>query len=266
MPNANTKCALLEAQRGHLTDTLAKQSYVWYQQNWLHDDYEHKHQRAQLVYIEEGYQYFHINQKIYFVPQNHLIWIPSNLLHKTTTDAQTVNLMTILFDALPTDSFYDEVHTFSAPAVLTEMISYSKKWSQQTEVNADEASFLDAILRNLPSFCEENTAFQLPIPSDARLVPICTHLDANYTAKLDVTAIAELTTLSTRSIERLFKKDTGMTIQKYLQIVRILKSIELLNQRQFTLSEIALKVGYQSQAAFSTSYFSILKVRPKSML
>lgn len=266
MSNAKVKCALLEKQRGYLIDTLSKESYVWHQQDWLHDDYSHQHQRAQLVYIEEGYQYFHIQQKIYFVPKNHLIWIPTNLEHKTTSDANTVNLMTMLFQKIPIDTFYENVHTFSAPKVLSEMINYSKKWSQKKEFNPEEASFLEAILNNLPGFCEENVTFQLPIPSDNRLIPLCNYLDVNYNEKLDVNSLSELTLLSTRSLERIFKKDTGMTIQKYLQIIRILKSIELLNQRQFTLSEIALKVGYKSQTAYSNSYFSILKIRPKAFI
>ncbi|WP_228464186.1 AraC family ligand binding domain-containing protein [Chryseobacterium indologenes] len=51
-----------------------------------------------LLFVEEGYQYFHIDQKIYLVPQYHVIWMPSGKAHKITSEAQTVNLMVFCSD------------------------------------------------------------------------------------------------------------------------------------------------------------------------
>jgi transcriptional regulator GlxA family with amidase domain len=35
--------------------------------------------------------------------------------------------------------------------------------------------------------------------------------------------------MSVRSLQRIFKNETGITLQKYLQLTRILKSIELID-------------------------------------
>jgi AraC-like DNA-binding protein len=70
--------------------------------------------------------------------------------------------------------------------------------------------------------------------------------------------------MSVRSLQRIFKNETGITLQKYLQLTRILKSIELIDTKQYTLSEIAYKVGYQSLSAFTSSYFAVMKAKPKS--
>ncbi|MGJ1284943.1 AraC family ligand binding domain-containing protein [Sphingobacterium spiritivorum] len=67
------KCGLLEQKQGELSDTISKHAYVWYEKDWKHDDYEHIHSRAQLLYVEEGYQYVHLEQKIYLLPQNHVM-------------------------------------------------------------------------------------------------------------------------------------------------------------------------------------------------
>ncbi|WP_238319422.1 helix-turn-helix domain-containing protein [Bacteroides propionicifaciens] len=48
-----------------------------------------------------------------------------------------------------------------------------------------------------------------------------------------------------------------------MQLIRILKSIELLDTKQYTLTEVAYRVGYKSLSAFTNSYATIMKTKPK---
>lgn len=65
--------------------------------NWRHDNYEHVYQRGQLSFVAEGYQYIYIESRIYLVPQNHLIWIPSNIKHKSHSEAKNIDLVVVLY-------------------------------------------------------------------------------------------------------------------------------------------------------------------------
>jgi len=65
-------------------------------------------------------------------------------------------------------------------------------------------------------------------------------------------------------LERIFKKETGLTLSKYQQMLRIIKSMELLSDPQLTVSEIAYKVGYKSLQAYTNSFYSIMKNRPSA--
>jgi transcriptional regulator GlxA family with amidase domain len=80
---------------------------------------------------------------------------------------------------------------------------------------------------------------------------------------LDIDSLAEKAQMSVRSLQRIFKNGTGITLQKYLQLTRILKSIELIDTQKYTLSELIYLVGYQSLSAFTSSYFTIMKAKPK---
>lgn len=257
------KCGLTEKNPGQYVDTIATDAYVWYEENWQHDEYEHTHQRYQLTYVEEGYQYFHIEKKIYLVPQNHVIWIPTGKEHRTTSEAKTVNLMLVLFKSVSEQEFYQDVHVFSAPAVLKEMLRYASKWNKVVTEDAEQQIFLQAIQNSLPHFCKESSGLQIPVPTDSRLIPICSYINANYQYNFDSAILADKTKMSIRSLQRIFKQETGITLQKYMQLIRILKSIELIDTQQFTLSEIAFKVGYQSLPAFTSSYYAIMKTKPK---
>ena len=264
MQNASLKCGLSEKREGHYVADIATNAYVWYDTNWKHDDYKHKHHRSQLTFVEEGYQYFHMDEKVYLVPQNHVIWIPSAKEHRITSESKTVNLMIMLFKSVPEKDFFQDVHVFSAPSVLKEMILYASKWDKELIDNEEKTSFLNALLISLPSFCKENNSLQIPVPADNRLIPVCNEINRNYQYAFDIDELAKLAQMSVRSLQRIFKQHTNITIQKYLQLIRILKSIELLDTNQYTLTQIAFMVGYKSLSAFSTSYFSVIKEKPRT--
>lgn len=257
------KCGLIEKTESQFVDTIDKEAYVWYEKDWKHDDYEHVHNRAQLTFVEDGYQYFHIDQKIYLVPQHHVIWVPSGKAHKITSEAKTVNLMAFLFKSVFEEDFYQNVHVFAVPLVLKEMLLYASKWNQSLVENEEQDIFFKAILRSLPNFCKESNGLEIPIPKDTRLIPVCNDINANFKYNLDIDSLADKAQMSVRSLQRIFKNETGITLQKYLQLTRILKSIELIDTQKYTLSEIAYKVGYQSLSAFTSSYFTVMKSKPK---
>lgn len=241
---------------------ISSKAYVWFEEHWQHEQLPHTHEHYQLTYVEEGYQYFHIDDKVYFVPQNHVILIPSNTLHRTTSDSKSVILKVVLFQIVPEDAFYHQVQVFSSPRVLKEMLLYSAKWNKKAAEDAEQTVFLHAILNSLPHFYEENNWLQIPIPRDTRLTAICLFINSHYSCNLNTDELAEIAKMSIRTLQRVFKQDTGITIKKYVQLIRILKSIELIDDNQYTLSEIAYKVGYKSLSAFTNSYFTIMKTNP----
>lgn len=265
MKNDNIKCGLTESKRGEYSDFINLDAYVWYEKNWKHDDYEHVHQRGQLSFVAKGYQYFYIENSIYLVPQNHVIWIPSGVKHKSRSEAEHIDLMVVLYRYAPEIDFFKTVHVFAVPSVLREMLWYASKWSQNLDENTEQHHFLQAILNSLPHFCSENHNLQIPVPSSEKLIPICEDINKNFKYSIDINILAEKVSMSARSLQRNFKAETGITVQKYHQLIRILKSIELVEQEKFTLTEIAYMVGYKSLPAFTSSYQAIMKSGPRAV-
>lgn len=249
-----------------LVDRIAKKAYVWFEDNWIHDSNEHSHNRAQLVYVEKGFQYLHVAGRIYLLPQNHAAWIPSNLSHRTTAVSEDINLRTIFYSINEQDNFYDKLRIFSVPPVLREMISYCLKWSKKEEYSIEEEAFLNAIFVELPSFFKDAITLNIVIPNDERLLQISNFILDNMANYIHISTIAENNNMSLRSLERIFKKETTITISKYIQLVRIIKGIEFLNTGKYTVSQVAYLVGYKSIQAFSTSFFQILNKRPNEFL
>lgn len=250
-----------------LTLELIKKPYfVWFEEDWVHDNELHQHTKAQLVYVESGFQYLTVEEKIYLLPQNHAAWIPSNAMHKTNSHSKQIKLMVLFFDVDQADSFYNEVTIFSVPPVLKEMIKYAEKWSKNIDENENETVFLASMYKELPHFVAQSLKLHISLPKDMRLNKAIDYLNNEYTSDVKMDDLSEISGLSLRTLERIFKKETHLTLKKYQQMLRIIKSLELLSSQELTISEIAFKVGYRSLQAYTNSFYNIMQYRPSDFL
>lgn len=143
------------------------------------------------------------------------------------------------------------------------MLLYAEKWNKLTRQDEEQSAFLRAILISLPHFYQENNFLEIPVPQDARLNAVCLYINQNYRYNISTDQLAQVATMSERNLQRIFKQETGITLKKYMQLIRILKSIELIDTKQYTLTQVAYRVGYKSLSAFTNSYATIMKVKPK---
>lgn len=247
-------------------DDLKKPYFVWFEENWVHDDVLHHHQKGQLVYVESGFQYITIEEKIYLLPQNHAVWIPPYAVHKTNSHSEKIKLMIMFADVSTKEPFYHEVSVFSVPPVLNEMIKYAEKWSKLMTSDNDENLFLKALFNELPRFVEHSLTLHISLPKDKRLTKVMEYLHSHYQHEIKMEDLSDAALLSFRTLERIFKKETGLTLSKYQQMLRIIKSLELLSSENLTISETAYKVGYKSVQAYTRSFFSVMQFRPTDFI
>jgi transcriptional regulator GlxA family with amidase domain len=69
----------------------------------------------------------------------------------------------------------------------------------------------------------------------------------NIRHKNSLSDLAEIANMSERNFTRIFKKETGITVNEFVTNIRIEKSKELLKNPDFSKVEIANKVGLQSE-------------------
>lgn len=186
--------------------SITKPYLVWFEEEWVHDNVLHTHHKGQLIYVESGFQYLTVNDKVFLLPQNHAAWIPPDATHKTNSHSEKIKLMVLFFEVDTDHAFYQQVNIFSVPTVMKEMIKYA--------------------------------------------------------GNMRIEDLSDKTHLSLRSLERIFKQETGLTLNKYHQLLRIIKSLELLSLKELTISEIAYKVGYKSLQAYTNRFYSVMKYRP----
>lgn len=83
------------------------------------------------------------------------------------------------------------------------------------------------------------------LPRDIRLTDISRQLD-----------------ISCEHLCRVFKKETGNTLQNFILRQRIFHACDLIRNAQLSLKEIAFKMGYDTQSHFSRAFKKILGITP----
>ncbi|MBK6273487.1 MAG: helix-turn-helix domain-containing protein [Saprospirales bacterium] len=72
-------------------------------------------------------------------------------------------------------------------------------------------------------------------------------LQENLHKKVSLVELAAMASMSDRNLTRIFKKETGLTVNAYINLLRKEKINELLNHPDLSRIQIAKKVGLNSE-------------------
>ncbi|WLI76555.1 HTH-type transcriptional activator RhaS [Kosakonia sp. H02] len=90
--------------------------------------------------------------------------------------------------------------------------------------------------------------------SDARLNQLMLWLEDHFAEEVCWESLAEQFTLSLRTLHRQLKQSTGMTPQRYLNRLRLIKARHMLRHSDESVTEIAFRCGFGDSNHFSTLF------------
>ncbi len=102
---------------------------------------------------------------------------------------------------------------------------------------------------------------QLPLPRDPRAARVAAWLREHPDSPGLLKQVARRAGGSVRTVERLFRAETGMTFGKWRQQLRLLHALRLLAAGR-SVTAVALEVGYDSPSAFIAMFRSALGTTP----
>ncbi|MBN1411322.1 MAG: helix-turn-helix domain-containing protein [Spirochaetales bacterium] len=108
--------------------------------------------------------------------------------------------------------------------------------------------------------CSVNTAQQKNAASS--IEKAIAFIEKNYRKNLSLKEIASHVFLSTSHLQHLFKSETGQSITRYLNRVRMEKATGLLKEARLNISEIAFELGFNDACYFSKAFKKFYGVAP----
>ena len=93
----------------------------------------------------------------------------------------------------------------------------------------------------------------LPLPRDARAAAVAHHLQRAPGEGGDLASLARIAGASLRTLQRLFPKETGLTLEAWRQKARLIHSVACLSSGA-SVTAAALDSGYQSVGAFIAAF------------
>lgn len=136
---------------------------------------------------------------------------------------------------------------------------YLKKLMQFTSIDSLclwLSDALNSLMHELFSFADAK---------HANLLHRCVqYISEHYSEPITLTQMAEEVYLTPSYLCRVFKKETGLTFNEYLNRVRINKAKELLRNRDLRLTDISLMVGYEDQSYFTKVFKRLTGTLPRA--
>lgn len=219
-----------------------------YPENWVIP--EHRHNKHQLLYAIGGVMVVYSALNQWTVPPNRGFWMPCGQVHSLrcvgTLKMRSVFVRPDRFPNLPS-----EPKTVTVSPLLSELIKSSVSLKPPYADDSRDARIMHLILDELAIL--PDLPLSLPQPADPRLSPICLALQDEPGDASTVADWSARLGLDQTTIQRLFRKETGMTFGQWRQQARLLLALERIAVGQ-KIIDVAFELGYESPSAFTSMF------------
>lgn len=207
---------------------------------------KHAHPWCQLIHATRGVMTVDTAQGTWVVPPERTVWVPAGIEHEVETTGavalRTLYLRPELCPALPAGCVVVQVSP-----LLRELVLHTVRLGHLDEGIPEQARLAEVLVDQLAG--EPARPLSLPWPADERARKIAVQVRARPARTARLSDLARGSGASPRTLERLFRRETGLSFGRWRQRVRLLQALRLL-ARGDPVTGVAHDVGYDSTSAF----------------
>lgn len=233
----------------------------------------HTHPSYSFHYSYEKAVRISLNGKVETSKKGRISCIPPSLPHNEIASEQFTRFIALLIDK----DFFEEqcavyeyrpdMNTLTDAALPENLMPCIKQFMIEASGNAPGSRELIRALEMqithllLRSLCNVpiNT---VKISQRADIDYVVEYINDNYAKPLYAEELAETIAMSRSHFSRVFKKETGMSVQAYIVTVRLARARLYLAKEDKKLTEIAYLCGFSSSAHFSACFSKKFRMTP----
>jgi AraC-like DNA-binding protein len=219
---------------------------------------EHFHPEDQLVYACRGVMTVRTADGSWVVPAQRAVWIPARIPHSIVMSG-AVSMRTIYFRARLVRRLPRSCCVVNVSPVLQELILHACTYPRLSRRSKIQAHLIAVIVDQLGMV--RTIPLQLPSPSDPRAIRVAETLQRDPSEQRSLQAVCKQAGASKRTIERLFQSETHLSLGKWRQQLRLLRSLQLLAAGE-KITHAALEAGYSTPSAFIAMFRKTLGTTP----
>ena len=209
------------------------------------------HIRGQFVFPQNGTVKVYANSVYYLIPPKQTIWIPPGAEHEMICPPESYPITFSLINTSQSSRFISRVAIFNQTPLLFELVSKSVNFKPDYSVDSPEFRLTLLLIDELLNLQEAK--LHLPLVKDARLLRITKVLTNEPKEKHGIAELSKIACMTPRSMNRLFEKETSMTLNEWVRQQKVLQAIEKLEKKQ-SVSIISAELGYRSISAFIETF------------
>lgn len=195
----------------------------------------------------------------WLVPPHHALWVPAGTPHDLITFGP-VALRTMYFHPGTVEALPRACLAMVVSPLLRELVLHAIRRGRLRRDDPHESACLELLRHVLQG--QPSAELSLPIPSDPRGARAAHLILDEPSAHGDLGALALQVHTSRRTLERIFLTETGTSVGRWRQRVRLLASLAHL-ANGVPVGQVAELVGYKSPSAFVGTFREAFGVTPR---
>ncbi|KAB0623591.1 AraC family transcriptional regulator [Castellaniella defragrans] len=223
----------------------------------------HSHEQGQLVHATKGLVRVLTPEGAWTVTPRQALWIAPGVDHELHMIGEvTMRDLRIEPDAAPW--LWTACRLIRVTPLLRELILAMLDDPAHYAPDSNAALIVPLLLRKLreADLIEHG---KLPLPQDKRLVKICEILMCSPANNDTMTLLCDRVGTSVRTLNRLFRKETGLTFGQWRTQLRLTEAVCQLSLG-FSVNSVARDMGYANANAFSAMFRRTLGEPPQRYL
>ena len=232
------------------------------------------HSYYELTYVDRGTLTTEIDGHTYDLKERELIIYGPGQFHKQIIqNGKSCSYVTVLFELDASGSHFD--------FLLDKVFPYTKKIHALMKTFVNESStlvpymdslllclFQEVIIRLLQSEFIKEEHDKKPLTDarqhyhDEQLEKILKYIDDTLYEPITVGEICQKFSMSRSSLQILFNENLNQTPKKYINELKLEKSRQMIGEGRYTISEIALMLGFNSIHYFSRAFTQKYNMAP----
>ena len=232
----------------------------------------HQHHDAEIIKVAKGTVEAHIGTATYELCQGDLIFCTPYTVHEVISKSEDAEIQGFTFDP----KVLGDAADFNA--VRDTHILFDTSNPSYNEITRIFSDLHHTYKTMPPTFRLRITAgllllvsvlteinFLLQNEEDKRILrttPAILYIRKNYAESLTVSELSSLVNLCNDTFIRVFKEEHGQTPFSYIMNFRITKALNLLSEKNHSISEIASLTGFSSASYFTKIFKEKLGVSP----
>jgi AraC-like DNA-binding protein len=223
---------------------------------------EHSHKSDQLIYATCGVMEVFSGQTCWFIPPHFGVWIPARVLHRIRMKG-AVSMRTLYLRRNRGHPMPDTCEVRRVSPLLRELILESVRLRRLRYANSHHRALRDLILHQLAHAAPISVS--LTLPNDPRALAVAQALLDHAQSPAPLRELCERSGASVRTIERIFAKELGVSIETWRRQMRLMKAMERMVSG-IPVKQIAFELGYRQASPFIEMFRRTLGMTPRAWL
>jgi len=218
----------------------------------------HHHRRSQLVYGAAGMMMVGTEQGRWVVPAERAVWIPGGIRHDLRM-MSAVTTVTVWVDPDPKLILPQARQVVEVSPLMRSLMMAAIDVDAEYDRYGRDGLVMSLLLHELNRL--PTLPLCLTFPQHGRLAERCRDFLREPKPHETIEMWSEALGMSRRTFTRLFKKETGLSFASWRQQACLFAAMPRLAARE-PITKIALDLGYDSPAAFTTMFKRLQGVPP----